>query len=130
MSVPKKFAINQEEIPDAPRWLSKVLDPINQFVRETVQSLSAQPERELKTITLKVVDAVADWPITLSTSVKRPRDVRIGQILQSDGADFGSGDPIVIRMWKLLADGSIQIAYITNLSDNTTYQVTFVIEGE
>lgn len=135
MSVPpKKFQLNREDVPDAPKWFDKLLEALNPFVAQTVQAFTQGLTRaqnlasEVKTVELNT-PALPEhaFPLMLKHSLPtQPYALWLAQVHSLDG--HGTAGGVALGSWSLRPDGQIQVDLVDGLVGEAKYRLTFIIE--
>lgn len=142
MLIPPLNQLRVEDFPkDQQQWLAKLLLPLNQFLTATTRALNGQltftdnfvSQRK----TLSFVYTSTTLPLSISTTVSNPQDVRV--ISATVGATTGvsaSGTPTaVVCTWQLTNTNTISITALHTISNGTvaalvsgtSYSLTFQI---
>ena len=129
---------SKADIPNAPDWISVILDPLNIFCETVVNLLN----KNLKigqnvqgmiystsfTTPSDVGLAHNPWIVFNYSGNGTPSCVLIGQVTLSNGDPIN--DPILVKQWRLNQNKSpyqIEIVDLYNLMNNATYNITFLV---
>lgn len=138
MSLPRLRKILREDLKDAPSWVDRLIDPINQFMETTYSILNknisfanniACQLKELDFTTSPIYDKNVPstfnplkFQSTLRTKAFGMQTVKITEV----GGNYTPIiEPIHINWYEY--NGEINIPFITNLKPNTRYIINLII---
>lgn len=130
--------LNKEDIPNAPNWISDIINPLNTFQEQTLALLNGQLSIGQNVQGQKFTSSFTT-PSTYATGAftpikflyiggGQPSCLMIGQITRTDGTAITT--PVSITGWTLNINTSPYQAYITyiaGLSASTQYSGTFIL---
>lgn len=134
MRPPIQVRFSKEDYQEAPNWFGRFLQPLNQFIEQTVQVLSRnvslgdniQARVFTTSYTTDAAYATGTFePIRFSWGgASFPAVVLVSNVTRDDGAVqlTSVGTPT----WRF-NDGSVVITYVPGLAASTKYSLTFLV---
>jgi hypothetical protein len=139
LKISQSFNVQKENLQDAPSWMDKLLQPLNQVFNQVIQALQSNLTLEdnvvgqIRSVTFNT-DASYTATNAFNTLIvpwafpnkKRPQAVIVGQVSQPSNQAV-INKPVMVPSWIYDGVSSIRIPYITGLADSSQYTITFVI---